>query len=173
MQIVRQSVKLIVAAFVLLGWELGAIEAISFSILVGVSIDYFIHFTEGYRHAGDATEVDAATPAAEQRSVRVHHAMTTVAIPIVSSGITTGGAAALLCGCKIQPLKRFGEILVLNVLISLMLTLGVTSSLLLVGGPTSMAVSWRQFAASLLLVAVLTGVVVGIMAAVSVQDSIE
>ena len=34
--------------FKMLGWTLGIIEAISLSILVGNSLDYCIHLTEGY-----------------------------------------------------------------------------------------------------------------------------
>ena len=36
------------AIFWLAGWKLGAIEAISLSILVGTSVDYTVHLTEGY-----------------------------------------------------------------------------------------------------------------------------
>ena len=37
--------------FQILGWRLGIIEAISLSILVGNSLDYCIHLTEGYMSA--------------------------------------------------------------------------------------------------------------------------
>lgn len=36
-----------------LGWEMGAVEAISLSILVGSSVDYCLHLVEGYMLAGD------------------------------------------------------------------------------------------------------------------------
>jgi hypothetical protein len=42
----------VVAAFYWAGWELGAIEAISLSILVGSSVDYCVHIVEGYILAG-------------------------------------------------------------------------------------------------------------------------
>ena len=38
--------------FYLAGWELGAVEAISLSILVGSSVDYCVHLVEGYLSAG-------------------------------------------------------------------------------------------------------------------------
>ena len=161
------NLVLVIAGFVLLGWELGAVEAVSFSILVGTSVDYFIHFLEGYRHADT---IDPASPTAEQRSGRVHHAMTTVAVPIISSAFTTGGAAALLCGTRLQPLKRFGQILVLNTSISLTMTLAITSSMLLVAGPTDVAVSWKRFFASLATVGALIGVTLGMVNAVNTQD---
>lgn len=35
------------------GWEMGAVEAISLSILVGSSVDYCVHLVEGYLLAGE------------------------------------------------------------------------------------------------------------------------
>jgi len=43
---------LVVAVFYWAGWELGAVEAISLSILVGSSVDYCVHIVEGYLLAG-------------------------------------------------------------------------------------------------------------------------
>jgi len=43
---------LVVAIFFWAGWELGAVEAISLSILVGSSVDYCVHVVEGYLLAG-------------------------------------------------------------------------------------------------------------------------
>jgi len=42
----------VVAIFFWVGWELGAVEAISLSILVGSSVDYCVHVIEGYLLAG-------------------------------------------------------------------------------------------------------------------------
>lgn len=43
---------LVVAVMYWLGWEMGAVEAISLSILVGSSVDYCLHLVEGYLLAG-------------------------------------------------------------------------------------------------------------------------
>lgn len=43
---------LVVAVMYWLGWEMGAVEAISLSILVGSSVDYSLHLVEGYLLAG-------------------------------------------------------------------------------------------------------------------------
>ena len=42
----------VVAIFYLASWQLGAVEAISLSILVGTSVDYCVHLVEGYIMAG-------------------------------------------------------------------------------------------------------------------------
>lgn len=41
-------VCLVVGIFYVLGWEIGGVEAISLSILVGSSVDYCVHLVEGY-----------------------------------------------------------------------------------------------------------------------------
>lgn len=51
------------------GWEMGAVEAISLSILVGSSVDYCVHLVEGYLLAGENlplhhTEVSSLPPTA-------------------------------------------------------------------------------------------------------------
>ena len=38
----------VVGVFALCGWEMGAVEAVSLSILVGSSVDYLVHIVEGY-----------------------------------------------------------------------------------------------------------------------------
>jgi len=44
----------VVAIFYLASWQLGAVEAISLSILVGTSVDYCVHLVEGYIMAGSS-----------------------------------------------------------------------------------------------------------------------
>lgn len=43
----------VISAFYLLGWQLGAVEAVSLSILVGSSVDYCIHLIEGFLMADE------------------------------------------------------------------------------------------------------------------------
>ena len=38
----------VLACFYLLGWHLGAVEAISMSILIGTAVDYCVHLVQGY-----------------------------------------------------------------------------------------------------------------------------
>ena len=47
-------VCVVVAIMYWLGWELGAVEAISLSILVGSSVDYCLHLVEGFLLAGES-----------------------------------------------------------------------------------------------------------------------
>ena len=45
---------MVIAIFYLTGWQLGGVEAVSLSILVGTSVDYCFHLVEGYILAGKA-----------------------------------------------------------------------------------------------------------------------
>lgn len=44
---------MVVGVFYLVGWEMGAVEAVSLSILVGSSVDYCVHLVEGFLIAGN------------------------------------------------------------------------------------------------------------------------
>lgn len=54
MPLVAGVICLVVAIMYWLGWEMGAVEAISLSILVGSSVDYCLHLVEGYLLAGES-----------------------------------------------------------------------------------------------------------------------
>lgn len=56
------------------GWEMGAVEAISLSILVGSSVDYCVHLVEGYLLAGENLpphQAEVSSPPALQLPVRL------------------------------------------------------------------------------------------------------
>ena len=50
-------VCLVVGIFYMLHWEIGGVEAVSLSILVGSSVDYCVHLVEGYILAAQACPV--------------------------------------------------------------------------------------------------------------------
>lgn len=50
-------VCLVVGIFYVLGWEIGGVEAVSLSILVGSSVDYCVHLVEGYILAANACPI--------------------------------------------------------------------------------------------------------------------
>ena len=96
--------------------------------------------------------------------------MFTVLVPIVSLAATTAGSAALLCATSLQPLRKFGQILVINTAISMTLTVFVTSSMLLLGGPTDVKISWKRFGVSMAAVVVM---VVSVVVVRTAQNSEE
>uniref|UniRef100_A0A8C2Q985 Dispatched RND transporter family member 3 n=1 Tax=Cyprinus carpio TaxID=7962 RepID=A0A8C2Q985_CYPCA len=119
-------VCLVVAVMYWLGWEMGAVEAISLSILVGSSVDYCLHLVEGYLLAGDSSI---------QRQTRTLEAADHVGVAIVSSAVTTVISTVPLFFCVIVPFAKFGQIVAINTAISIGFTLTVTTALLATMGP--------------------------------------
>uniref|UniRef100_A0AAR2LXL8 SSD domain-containing protein n=1 Tax=Pygocentrus nattereri TaxID=42514 RepID=A0AAR2LXL8_PYGNA len=124
-------VCLVVAVMYWLGWEMGAVEAISLSILVGSSVDYCLHLVEGYLLAGDLT-----TDPSTKRQQRTVEAVNHVGVAIVSSAVTTVISTVPLFFCVIVPFSKFGQIVAINTAISILFTLVVTTALLATMGPS-------------------------------------
>ncbi|XP_037634369.1 protein dispatched homolog 3 [Sebastes umbrosus] len=123
---------LVVAIMYWLGWEMGAVEAISLSILVGSSVDYCLHLVEGYLLAGEAmssmTDHDSEHRAERQR--RTLEAVNHVGVAIVSSAVTTVISTVPLFFCVIVPFAKFGQIVAINTAVSIFFTLTVTVAML-------------------------------------------
>nr|XP_046243091.1 protein dispatched homolog 3 isoform X2 [Scatophagus argus] len=124
---------LVVAVMYWLGWEMGAVEAISLSILVGSSVDYCLHLVEGYLLAGETMPStpghNSVEPPAE-RQRRTLEAVSHVGVAIVSSAVTTVISTVPLFFCVIVPFAKFGQIVAINTAVSILFTLTVTVSML-------------------------------------------
>ncbi|KAL2773377.1 protein dispatched-like protein 3 [Daubentonia madagascariensis] len=119
------------------GWEMGAVEAVSLSILVGSSVDYCVHLVEGYLLAGENLPPHQAEDARVQRQWRTLEAVRHVGVAIVSSALTTVIATVPLFFCIIAPFAKFGKIVALNTGVSILYTLTVSTALLGIMGPGS------------------------------------
>ncbi|KAK2105930.1 Protein dispatched 3 [Saguinus oedipus] len=119
------------------GWEMGAVEAISLSILVGSSVDYCVHLVEGYLLAGENLPPHQAEDARSQRQWRTLEAVRHVGVAIVSSALTTVIATVPLFFCIIAPFAKFGKIVALNTGVSILYTLTVSTALLGIMAPGS------------------------------------
>ncbi|KAJ8380072.1 hypothetical protein SKAU_G00008500 [Synaphobranchus kaupii] len=131
---------LVVAVMYWLGWEMGAVEAISLSILVGSSVDYCLHLVEGFLLAGETGPRMASHRAPSQdlaglRQWRTLVAVDHVGVAIVSSAVTTVISTVPLFFCVIVPFAKFGQIVAINTAVSIFFTLTVTAALLATMGP--------------------------------------
>ncbi|XP_071883004.1 protein dispatched homolog 3 isoform X1 [Anas platyrhynchos] len=117
------------------GWEMGAVEAISLSILVGSSVDYCVHLVEGYLLAGENLPLHHTEDPTACRQWRTIEAVRHVGVAIVSSAVTTGIATVPLFFCIIAPFAKFGKIVALNTGVSILYTLTVSTALLSIMGP--------------------------------------
>ncbi|XP_053546042.1 protein dispatched homolog 3 [Bombina bombina] len=138
-------VCLVVMIMYCLGWEMGAVEAISLSILVGSSVDYCVHLVEGYLIAGENLPLHIKENPAGCRQWRASEAIRHVGVAIVSSAVTTVIATIPLFFCIIAPFAKFGKIVALNTGISILYTLTVSTALLSIMGPCTFVRSRTSF----------------------------
>nr|XP_046206611.1 protein dispatched homolog 3-like [Oncorhynchus gorbuscha] len=130
---------LVVAIMYWLGWELGAVEAISLSILVGSSVDYCLHLVEGYLLAGETIPATSGhtMSLSAKRQRRSLDAVNHVGVAIVSSAVTTVISTVPLFFCVIVPFAKFGQIVAINTAVSILFTLTVTAAMLATMGPAN------------------------------------
>ena len=107
-----------------MGWKLGFLEAVCFAILIGLSVDFIIHFAHMYCHAPH-----------EGRRDRTRHALRYMSVPVLSSGLTTFASSLLLFSCKILFFNKFGMVLMLTIVYSLLITFYFFNGLNVAIGP--------------------------------------
>ena len=137
----------VVGIFHLCGWVLGGIEAVALSILIGTGVDYCIHMVEGFLETHPEHMEGRAKAKLErqlegldenaQRDVRVYVAVAHIGVPVLSAAITTGVCGLVLSFCELMMFKRFGEIILMNTVSSIVLTLTFLPALLAALGPKS------------------------------------
>lgn len=145
----------VVALFYLASWQLGAVEAISLSILVGTSVDYCVHLVEGYIMAGNS--IPDLNCSKEIRGWRTLAAVSHIGTAILSSAITTIVASIPLCLTVIQLFAKFGQILAINTAVSIFFTLTICVALLCIIAPVRFRASWRSSLIALGIVVVVYG----------------
>merc|ERR1712125_182948 len=89
-----------------LGWTLGFLESICFAILIGVSVDFVIHFCHAY--ASKSGEVD--------RGERTQDALTRMGPSILAAAVTTVAAAIIMLFTVIDFFQKFALILFMTMI---------------------------------------------------------
>ncbi|VDI79206.1 Hypothetical predicted protein [Mytilus galloprovincialis] len=87
----------VVGLIPLIGWKLGVLESINLSLIVGLSVDYVVHFAEAYR-----------TSPFTHRKGRVKSMLEAMGLSVLSGAITTFGAAVFMLFAQIQFSYQFG-----------------------------------------------------------------
>lgn len=95
----------VVGTTVLMGWTLGFLEGICFSILIGLSCDFVLHMAHAYTEADAWSRVDRTRLAAARMGP-----------PVLFGALTTMCAGAVMFGCTILFYLKFGTILLLTML---------------------------------------------------------
>lgn len=94
------------------GWELGVIESISITVLVGLSVDYVVHLANSYieadvedikkRHPKFAANPDTDLSPAQERELRVFGALEEMGVTVFGGACTSLGASGMLFLCWFQ-----------------------------------------------------------------------
>jgi len=96
----------VTATLVAIGWTLGFLESICFAILIGVSVDFVIHFCHAYSHA--TGDVD--------RHARTQQALIRMGPSILAAGLTTIAAAIIMLFTVINFFQKFALILFMTII---------------------------------------------------------
>lgn len=109
------------------GWTLGFLESICFSILIGVSVDFVIHFTHAYvHHKGELP-----------REERTRYAMVTMGPSILATAWTTFFSAVVMLFCTITFFRKFALVLFLTVIMATLASFVFFITLTNCFGPTN------------------------------------
>lgn len=110
--------------FYLIGWKLGAIEAISVTILVGLSVDFALHISEAY-----------AKSKFRARGARTREAIQRMGPSIFAAALTTIIACLPLLLTTILVLKFFGIVVATSIALSVVYGLYFFCPMLMTMGP--------------------------------------
>ncbi|KAJ3427879.1 sterol-sensing domain [Anaeramoeba flamelloides] len=97
----------IIGMIVSLGWQLGIIESTCLTVIVGISVDYIVHFCHAYEIAPETN-----------RYKKYRTAITNLGISVVSAAITTLLASSVLFFTFVAFFKNFGIFILITVLAS-------------------------------------------------------
>ena len=111
-------VSVVLGVMVMMGRELGFMESICVTVIVGLAVDYVVHigiaYTEHF-HDYDAGGGGGGGGAAAITSSPVRHlamrgAMTDLGVSVLGGATSSFGSALFLLMCVIKYLNQFGEI---------------------------------------------------------------
>jgi len=113
---------------IVFGWTLGFLESVCFSILVGVSVDFVIHFTHAYVHAhkGELS-----------RKERTKFALVTMGPSVLATAATTFFSAIVMLFTTITFFRKFALVLFLTVIMATIAAFVVFITLTNCFGPTN------------------------------------
>ena len=109
-----------------LAWKIGIIEAIAFTIFVGISVDYALHVDRAFRYACAGEMIRGG------RLQQLRRALGEVGAPVAAAAATTFGAAIFLLFCIIQPFYKLGALICAHTFLSAVAALVVLPAVLVV-----------------------------------------
>lgn len=96
----------VTSTLVAMGWTLGFLESICFAILIGVSVDFVIHFCHAYAHKSGVLD----------RGERTKEALIRMGPSILAAALTTVAAAIIMLFTIIEFFQKFALILFMTMI---------------------------------------------------------
>lgn len=118
------SVAALISTMVWMQWDLGTLESICVAVLVGLSVDYSLHFAVAWRSS-----------ALMDRQARSAQVLKEVGISVVMASFTTMASAVFLCICYITFYNIFGIFVLLAIFYSTLFSFGMLMAMLTTFGP--------------------------------------
>ena len=150
-------------------WEVGPLEAVAVSVVIGIAVDYCVHLAHAWGQLWEYLNRNGYHDAS--REVVVHRIVVDLGLPLLAAAATTIGSTALLLACTIVPLTKFGLIMVISSTWSMLFSFFLFLPLLLALGPS---VCWRRRSefvrrvASIILGVAFLGSIIGLITALDV-----
>lgn len=116
-----------------LGWTLGIIESIACIVIIGVSVDYSVHIAHAYNVSIPHTADDSSM--SDMRNSKAQQATATIGISLVSGVSTSVGATLFLWFCHINFFKKFGQFLLITLIVSFLVAFFLLIPMLSLIGP--------------------------------------
>lgn len=114
----------IAGTMVLQGQELGTMQSICLTILVGLSVDYVVHLANCYMEAPFPDRVN-----------RTKSALGEMGITVLGGAITSLGASAMLFACYLVFFKTFGSFMFFTITFSIVWAMGFFMAVMATFGP--------------------------------------
>ena len=130
----------IIGLFVLTGLKLGAVQAVSLAMIVGMAVDYSLHLGHQY----------VLPLAGETRFERTQYSVARVGSAVFGAALTTVGATGILMLTQISFFNIFGQIMLLTSAVSIVYSLFLLVALLTTMGPQGHAGSIKYWISRLL-----------------------
>jgi len=107
----------------LINVTLGPIESVAFALVIGVSVDYIVHFAHAFKHSLMAESYYKSRAVLFARSGSVF-----------ASGMTTLAAVLPLLASALEPLRVFGMIFAVVAVVALFFAMGFFNAFIMVAG---------------------------------------
>eukprot|EP01065_Artemidia_motanka_P052031 TRINITY_DN929_c3_g1_i2.p1 TRINITY_DN929_c3_g1~~TRINITY_DN929_c3_g1_i2.p1 ORF type:complete len:2620 (+),score=805.34 TRINITY_DN929_c3_g1_i2:73-7932(+) len=147
------------------GWRIGPVEAVALSVVIGLSVDFCVHFAEAYT---DVCALFRRQGRPIRRDQVVRTVLADMGSPLLHAALTTVLSCSVLLFCVIRPLVKLGFIMVISISVSITFAVFFFCPLLIVVGPLTTRKTVRR---RVFFFFVSAALVAGAVAAVTISEA--